>query len=678
MSHEIRTPMNGILGMAELIQNAKPSDQVNSYARTIINSGETLQQIIDDILDFSKIEAGKLSIETMPVNMMDLVHDVARLYDMQARDKALEVVVRYKPGTEQFFYCDPVRMRQILSNMLANAIKFTSKGYIIITIESNENKTLPNDTTEMKFSITDTGPGLAPESQKAVFEKFTQGDASTTRNYGGTGLGLSICKSLVELMNGTIGVDSQEGKGSTFWFTVPLKQNTKEATIEPKPPILSGVRVLAVDDLPVVRKILKEQLNNAGMQCDVAENGEDALRKMQMAAEENNPYQIVIIDYLMPHMNGEMLASAINDHEILRKTCLIMLTSASNQMANEYFAKKGFSAYIAKPVSNHALIQSLAIVWGRYEQGETDRLIRVDIGAMGAKPEIHQHITLPHKNILVAEDNLVNQVFIQEVLEEMQVNHTLVCNGEQAVKAAQSSTFDLIIMDCLMPIMDGFDASRDIRNLEQSGRIKTHTPILALTANAMAGDREKCLAAGMDDYLSKPVRQQELKQKLYTMIMQDSPADHGQAAMTKDKHSDTDRRAKQPDPSNANAAGPDNIVILDQQAVENARRILKERYDEIVETYIQSTQDYINTMIQAMEKNDIEAIIRPAHTLKSTSKQMGAEKISLIAKDIEHKAKDLNNTQNSDQAAYQSITPQLDSIQLAFAETRKALDKKAA
>lgn len=663
MSHEIRTPMNGILGMAELIQSAQPNAQIEGYARTIINCGESLQHIIDDILDFSKIEAGKMEIDIMPVDLLSVADDVASLFAVRARDKALELAVRYVPGTEQFVFADPLRLRQILGNLLSNAIKFTDKGHVSLTVEQVKNPDLAENMVEMKFSVTDTGIGLSEEAQSRIFEKFQQADSSTTRRYGGTGLGLSICKSLVELMGGRIGIKSIEGTGSTFWVTIPMALNVCEIRTQPTPPILKDVRVLVVDDLPIIRQLVYEQLTLANMRCDVALSGEDALSKMKRAHESDDPYQICIIDYLMPKMNGEMLSMAINDYPELRDTCLIMLTAAGNPLADDKFFKKGFSAYIAKPVHNLALIENLAVVWGEYKAGARDVLIRVDTRSLGKDNSSQYEPIFPHVKILIAEDNLVNQVFIKEVLEEMKVQYTVVSDGKEAVESVQEQDFDLIIMDCLMPVMDGFEATRHIRALQQSGKVKS-TPICALTANAMKGDREKCLAAGMDDYLSKPVRKKELKEKVYTFI---HPSD------------DSFARDTQPETTMTNTSHTSSPVhaILDEEAIKNAQSILKSKYGEMVTLYIDNSQERIEEISQAINQNDIEAIIRPAHTLKSTSRQMGAIKLSDIAETMEKNAKAMHKDAANIDSDITNFSSNIDNMKVVLLETKRAFDQRA-
>ncbi|MEM9987974.1 MAG: response regulator, partial [Pseudomonadota bacterium] len=669
----IRTPMNGILGMAELVLSARPSSQIEGYARTIISSGESLQQIIDDILDFSKIEAGKMELDPMPVDMLKLVDEVATLYSVKARDKAIELVVRYAPGTEQFVVADPLRVRQVLNNLVSNAIKFTDRGHVLISVEQDENTVAADDQVQRKFSVSDTGIGLSEEAQLRIFDKFAQADNSTTRKYGGTGLGLSICQSLTALMRGDIGVKSRAGGGATFWFTLSLPRNRSESHIQPKPPALKGVRVLVVDDLLVIRKIGTEILKSAGMRCDAVESGEEALEQLQKAQEEGDPYKIAVLDYLMPGMNGEMLASAINDHDELRETCLVMLTAAGNPLADDEFAKKGFSGYIAKPVRAQALIESLAIIWGEYENGQRDVLIRVDARGLG-KPLCGQHEPeLPEASILVAEDNLVNQVFIKEILEEMKCRCVIVSNGQEAVDEVKAKGFDLIVMDCLMPIMDGFEATRAICGLKEDGAIQEDLPILALTANAMKGDREKCLAAGMDDYMSKPVRKLELKETVYRLInkMPLSSLDKGMIC------SGDDIQRVEIAETTPDILTPINDV-LDEDAVENARSILKGKYDEMVNVYIENSWARLDEMTNAIDQSDVESIIRPAHTLKSTSKQMGAVHLSDIAKQIEVSARELMQSEDLNEQNIDSIALAMNDLKSALTDTKRAFDKMAA
>lgn len=632
ISHEIRTPMNGVLGMAELIQGATPSPQINGFAGTIINSGEALLHIINDILDFSKIEAGRIEICPEPFDMLEVLDDLATLYAPKARDKTVELVVRYVPGSEQFVIADPLRIRQILSNFVGNAIKFTENGHILISVEEL-NKNHDHDHITLRFAVKDTGPGIPKEAQQHIFDKFLQADSTTTRTHGGTGLGLAICKSLVELMGGEITLESAVGSGSTFAFTITVPRN-KDATTKLKhPTVIKGVRVLTVDDLPIVSQLVSEKLNEAGMQCDKAQSGEEALNKILKAKQEGNPYQMVVMDYLMPNMNGEMLASAINDYSELRKTCLVMLTGAGSPLADDEFIEKGFSAYIPKPVGGNTIIKHVSHIWSKYKDGYRGRLIELEHDNTAQNDE-DQIISIPNAHLLVAEDNLVNQVFIREILEDMQANFTIVPDGKQALEAIKNNRFSLVLMDCLMPQMDGFEATGAIRDYESGAEMKP-TPIIALTANAMKGDREKCLDAGMDDYLTKPVRSKEIKQMIAKWLPDEL------IISTSCTSNAEEEEVEEPVTQETKPIKLQNVpeILLDEDMVEQARAILKNKYATMISTYLENAKQNITAIETANNAEDISGMIRPAHSLKSSSKQMGAIAISDCAKEIELLAK---------------------------------------
>ena len=689
MSHEIRTPMNGILGMAELILNLDPPAKIRSHTQTILSSGEALLHIIDDILDFSKIEANKLSLEYMPTNLLEVVDELAALHAVKARDKAVELVVRYVPGSEQFVYADPLRLRQILGNLVNNAIKFTEKGHIILQVYETPETYKDPDITTLRFSVQDTGIGIGEDERHIIFDKFSQADHATTRKYGGTGLGLGISKSLIEMMGGTLELDSRKGEGSTFSFTLTFKRNKEHVHTKPRPLILEHVRILVVDDLPVIRLLLKEQLTEAGMVCDVAASGEEALMKMRQAATEGRPYDIVVIDYLMPQMNGEMLARAIKDEKALESACLIMLTAAGNAENYEKFAMRGFSAYMIKPVSNHTLVETLALIWGKYQDGATQELIHIDTQHFSHLHPDEPAYKLKGHHILVAEDNLVNQVFIQEVLEEMDVEYKVVSNGQEALNALSEDQYDLVIMDCLMPVMDGFEASRRICEMRQLGEINSNLKIIALTANAMKGDREKCLEAGMDDYLSKPIRSKELKETVYAAIKGRSelmkrrqmmaPPVSNVVPIKQDIHAPDEEGTREEDTSSSSTSSSSDIsTVLDLPTVANARKMLKGRYDEMVHVYLDTSEEYVTALKQAISAENIEDMIRPAHSLKSSSRQMGAAKLAEFAFEIEKAAKSATREPINGAPPPEDIPILLEELEQIFAQTRTALRNKAA
>ncbi len=654
MSHEIRTPMTGVLGMAELLLGSHLDKRQKGHVQTIVSSAESLLNIINDILDFSKIEAGKMELEYMPIDLFELVDEIGVLYSVQAREKAVELVVHYLPGTEQFVFADPVRLRQIISNLLNNAIKFTEQGHIVLSVEENKQAGLPRDRAELVFKVKDTGVGIPLNLQEKIFTKFSQADTSTTRKFGGTGLGLAICKNLLDMMGGEITVESRAGKGATFSVAIPFARNT---TITQRAPVavpLRGVRFIIVDDLQVNLQLIREQLESVGAICDTALSGEDALRKMEQASAANKPYQVGIIDYLMPDMNGEMLACAIKDHAALHTCCLVMLTAAGSPIAPQDYVNKGFSAHIAKPVQQELFLEALCFVWSRYQEGHTSELIRYE-GQDTRTTDTDENMKLEGVKVLMAEDNLVNQAFIQEILEEMDCDLRIAQNGQEALDALKDNQFALVLMDCLMPVMDGFEAARAICKLKNEGKIDKNLPIVALTANAMKGDRDKCLAAGMNDYLSKPVRKKELKEMVHKWVRHNGQSEGGQGAITAKKAVDND--------------------LLDSEAVASARDILKGKYDAMVGVYIDGSREKIDEITKALEANDMEALIRPAHTLKSTSRQMGAVKISDVAMDIEVAAKAMIETKagnDDNEGALHDIGQRAATLSALLEDTEKA------
>lgn len=657
MSHEIRSPMSGVLGMAELLLSTNLTPDQRGYTQTILNSGEVLLNIIEDILDVSKIEADKLKIDAIPINMLDLVDEVCALYSCKAQEKAVELAVHYIPGSEQFVYADPVRVRQVLGNLINNAIKFTEKGHVIVTVR--EDKTLPYNKMETRliFNVEDTGIGISREAMGRIFEQFSQADNSTTRNYGGTGLGLTISKKLVELMGGEISVISEQNIGSTFSFSLPLRRNAEESFSYPKPPVLEGVKVLIVDDLPVIGSILSENLGLNGMVCTWEPDPRKAFTLLEAAHRDNRPFQIAILDFLMPGMNGEALAKKIKQTPTLKETCLIMLTAAGNPSTENVLLKDCFSAYLAKPIRVSQMIEKLAVIWGMYTAGYRDVLIKTD--SFAYTPETKQVFTpLTGVKILLAEDSRINQAFAIDVLEQLSCKVKVVINGEEAVKILQQEDFDIILMDCQMPVMDGFEATREIMRLKDEGVIRRDLPIIALTANAMEGDRERCLDTGMDDYLSKPVRAKELREKVYQWLN-----------MEDNMYVDADPTGSMID------RAPAHDLLVDPESVQEARKILKDKYDEMVGYYLEDTQNYIDQISTALKDGRFGEGIRPAHTIKSTSQRMGAAKLSICAKELEALLKTHENDNFAHLDAH-DVAGFLTHLRLVFDQTRPLLAGK--
>ena len=519
MSHEIRTPMNGVMGMTSLLADTALSLEQRQYVDAIKHSAELLMSVINDILDFSKVEAGKLNVEPIPFDLQISVAEVAELLVPRALDQKIELVVRYATDAPHRVIGDSGRIRQVLLNLAGNALKFTEAGHVVISVEALRT----GGELRFRFEVTDTGIGIPPDKVAALFEPFTQADASTTRRFGGTGLGLTISKRLVELMGGEIGVTSAAGKGSTFWFTLPLPEDTSPAP-EPIPSVaLGGVRVLIVDDVPINVQVQREFMKAWGMRVMSATHGAQALALLKEAVREGDPVRVAIFDFLMPGMDGEMLARAVRDDPSIADTSLVLATSAAQRGDADRFHRAGFNAYLTKPFRPETLLNTLeAIISGprgwnknvpiitRHALNERRRppadavMGPVEHRAKAGEPR--QHVA----RVLLAEDNPVNQMVAVKMLERLGCRVDVAGDGEEAVTMSERFPYDVIFMDVQMPVFDGLEATRRIRARPDGKKVR----IVAMTANAMEGDRELCIAAGMDDYVSKPITTQALEEAL--------------------------------------------------------------------------------------------------------------------------------------------------------------------
>jgi signal transduction histidine kinase/CheY-like chemotaxis protein len=615
MSHEIRTPMNGMLGMAELLLATDLTQKQIKFASAIRRSGETLLVIINDILDFSKIEAGKLKLETVDVDLRVIIEEVAELFAERAYSNGLELVIAIPNDVPTKVRGDPVRLQQILTNLLSNAIKFTKQGDILIRLELIDEQP---DTLNLRLSVEDTGVGVSVTAQNRIFDTFSQADGSTTRKYGGTGLGLAITKQLVEMMGGNIGVESEPGNGSSFWFTLSFKKQPRQASSAiSAPPQLIGRRVLVLDHNAENREILQCYMNAWKLIVETAENTLQALEKFRSIDIENS-IEIVMLDQTTLTREGITLAGFHQSDAKLRETPLILLSSLNEAQNQESISKIKVTSYLTKPVGRQQLFDCLMEVFTTVQPQEKPK--------PNIPAETKIAMSSSRSRVLLVEDNPVNQEVALGMLELLDYQVTVAENGLEALQIITQHSFDLVLMDCQMPEMDGYTTTETIRRHEQNSGSDQHLPIIALTANAMKEDRDRCLAVGMDEFLSKPFTQEQLLEVMTRWLSIES--------QPIPKHTNPISEAL-----DASEDVAPQTSVLDQKALDNIRAIQRpgkpDILQKVIHHYLENTPILLQHMHEAIDKNDPHAMLISAHTLKSSSANLGALRLSEHCKALE-------------------------------------------